>query len=97
MAQTLAEKGAFFEAISVMMVALIRLLDSIGVVRFHESKTNGDYVREYPSGLTSRNEFRQFVLIFEQIVYGRFHCDHQTYGQMNFLMEQIRNSVSQKA
>lgn len=97
MARALAEKGAFFEAISVMMVAMLRLLDSIGIVHFHESKTNGDYVREYPSDLTSWNEFKTFVLIFEQTVYGRFHCDRQTYGQMNSLMEQICIDVSQKA
>jgi hypothetical protein len=96
LAQALAEKEAFYEAVSMMMVAMIRLLDSIGIVHFHESKTNGDYLREYPSGLTSRNEFRTFVLIFERTVYGRFHCDRQIYGQMNSLMEQIRTGVSQK-
>ncbi|MBN2313500.1 MAG: hypothetical protein JXM79_06190, partial [Sedimentisphaerales bacterium] len=50
MAQALAEKEAFYDAISVLMVAMLRLLDSIGTLHFHESKTNGDYVREYPSG-----------------------------------------------
>jgi hypothetical protein len=97
MARTLAEKEAFCEAISVMMVAMLRLLDSIGIVRFHESKTNGDYIREYPPSLISRNEFKKFVLTFEQVVYGRFNCDRQTYWQMNSLMEHIHNGVSQKA
>ena len=95
-AQALAEKEAFYEAISMMMVAMLRLLDSIGIVHFHESKTNGDYVREYPSGLTYRNEFKKFVLIFEQTVYGRFHCDRRTYGQLNSLMEQIHTGVKEK-
>jgi Domain of unknown function (DUF4129) len=96
-AQAMAARGAFCEAISMMTIALLHLLDSIGIVRFHESKTNGDYVGEYPSGLTSRNEFRKFILIFEQTVYGRFPCDRQTYRQMNSLMEQIRIGVRQKA
>jgi hypothetical protein len=95
--QKLAEKGAFAEAISVMIVALLRLLDSVGTIRFHESKTNGDYVREYPSDHVGRSEFRQFVLIFEQAIYGRLHGERQTYSQMNSLMEQIRNCVTQKA
>jgi hypothetical protein len=96
-AQALAEKGAFSEAIGVMMVALLRLLDSAGIVRFHESKTNGDYVREYPSGFTGRNEFRKFVLVAERAVYGHFPCDHQTYWQMNSLMECIRSRATRKA
>lgn len=96
-AHELAEKGAFAEAISSMIVAMLRLLDSVGTIRFHESKTNGDYVREYPSDHVGRSEFRQFVLVFEQIIYGRLHGDRQTYSKMSSLMEQIRNCVTQKA
>lgn len=96
-ARELAEKGAFSEAISVMMVALLRLLDCAGVVGFHESKTNEDYVREYPPGVGGRNEFGQFVIVVERTVYGRFPCDHQTYWQANSLMERIRNCVTGKA
>ena len=96
-ARELAEKGAFAEAISFMIVAMLRLLDSVGTIRFHESKTNGDYVREYPSDHAGRSEFRQFVLVFEQTIYGRLHGDRQTYSKMNSLMEQIRNCVTQKA
>lgn len=97
MAQELAEKGAFAEAISLLILALLRLLDSVGTIRFHESKTNGDYVREYPSDHVGRNEFRRFVLIFEQTIYGSFRGDRQTYSQMNSLMEHIHNCVTQKA
>ena len=96
-ARELAEKGAFAEAISFMIAALLRLLDSVGTIRFHESKTNGDYVREYPSDHVGRNEFRQFVMVFEQTIYGRLHGDRQTYSKMNSLMEQIRSCVTQKA
>ena len=96
-AQELADKGSFSEAISAMLSGLLRLLDSSGIIRYHESKTNGDYIREYPSNLASRNEFRKFILVFEQIVYGRFCCDRQIYSQMNSLMECIHNGVTQKA
>ncbi len=96
-ARELAAKGAFSEAISVMMVALLRLLDCASVVGFHQSKTNEDYIREYPSGIGGRNEFRQFVVVVERTVYGRFPCDHQTYWQANSLMERIRNCVTRKA
>jgi hypothetical protein len=96
-AKELADKGAFSEAISAMLAGLLRLLDSLGTLCFHESKTNGDYIREYPSNLAGRNEFRKFILIFEQVIYGRFCCDRQTYSQLNSLMECIRNGVTQKA
>jgi len=96
-ARALAENGAFVEAMSFMILALLRLLDSVGTLRFHESKTNGDYIREYPSDHVGRSEFRQFVLVFEQTIYGRLQGDRQSYSKMNSLMERIRGCVSQKA
>jgi hypothetical protein len=95
MAQELAKNNAFREAVSMMMAALLRWLDSMNIVRFHDSKTNGDYIREYPSDYACRNEFRKFVLIFEQNVYGGLHSGRQIYQQMNSLMEHIRNCVKQ--
>ncbi|NQT21508.1 MAG: hypothetical protein HQ592_17520, partial [Planctomycetes bacterium] len=44
----LAGRAAYREAIGLMMVALLRWLERADVLRFHQSKTNGDYVREYP-------------------------------------------------
>jgi len=96
MTQELAEKGAFSEAISIMIVALLRWLDSKGIVRFHESKTNGDYIREYPSGYAGQNEFEEFVLIFEQIIYGGLPDNGKTYRKMNSLREYIHNCVTQQ-
>lgn len=96
-ARELAEKGAFCEAISTMILGLLCWLDSTGTIRFHRSKTNGDYVREYPSDLAGWNEFRQFVLTFEQRIYGSAPCDHQTFWQMNALMECIREGITKKA
>ena len=96
-AQELADKGAFSEAISALLSGLLRLLDSAGTICFHESKTNGDYIREYPRNLVGQNEFRKFILIFEQTIYGRFYCDRQTFSQLNYLMEYIRKGVTQKA
>ena len=93
MAQELAANNSFHEAISMMMAALLRLLDSMKIIRFHDSKTNGDYIKECPSDYSCRDEFRRFVLIFEQTIYGGFHSSLSTYQQLNSLMEHIRNSV----
>lgn len=95
MAQELAKNNSFREAVSIMMAALLRLLDSMNIVRFHDSKTNGDYIRECPSDYVCRDEFRKFVLIFEQTIYGGLHSSRQIYQQMNSLMEDIRNCVNQ--
>lgn len=96
MTRELAEKGAFSEAISMMIAALLRWLDYKKVVRFHESKTNGDYIREYPSGYVEQNEFRAFVVMFEKTVYGGLRGNDRTYEQMNSLMEHIRSCVIQR-
>ena len=96
MAREMAEKGAFREAISIMIVALLRWLDSRGIVRFHESKTNGDYIREYPSDYAGRAEFKAFVLMFEQTVYGGLQSDGSIYSKMNSLMEHIHNCADQR-
>lgn len=95
-AQELAGKRAFREAIGALMLALLRWLDSGSLIRFHESKTNGDYIREYATAHPSSKDFKKFVLAFEQTIYGGLQVDGQAYQQMNILMEQIRNHVTQR-
>ncbi|MHC4543466.1 MAG: DUF4129 domain-containing protein [Planctomycetota bacterium] len=95
-AQELAGKRAFREAIGTLMLALLRWLDSGSLIRFHESKTNGDYIREYPTAHPSCKDFKKFVIAFEQTVYGGLQVDGQVYRQMNFLLEQIRNHANQR-
>lgn len=96
MACNLAEKKAFREAISLLILALLRWLDYRSIIRFHESKTNGDYAREFPSVNAGRGEFMKFISMFEQTIYGRRYSDEQTYRQMNFLMEQIQAGAAPK-
>jgi hypothetical protein len=91
MAQELARKNSFREAVSLMMAALLRFLDSINVIHLHDSKTNGDYIRECPLDYACREDFRKFVLMFEQNIYGGFHSSHKIYQQMDSLMEKIRS------
>lgn len=96
-ARELAKKEAFREAISILIVALLRWLDFRGIVRFHESKTNGDYAREYPSDYAGQSEFKAFVVMFEQVIYGGLQGNCETYQKMNSLMEHIHNSAWPKA
>jgi hypothetical protein len=95
-AQELAGNRAFREAIGILMLALLRWLDSGSLIRFHESKTNGDYIREYPTAHPSCKDFKKFVNVFEHTIYGGLQVDGQVYRQMNFLLEHICNHVSQR-
>lgn len=92
-----AEQGAFRDALGIMMVALLHWLDEAAVLRFHPSKTNGDYVREYPASRPTRDAFRRFVRAFDQMIYGAAPCEREEYAGMTALYERILNNVRQKS
>jgi len=96
MMRELAQQGKFREAIGVMMIALVRWLDGADVLKFHQSKTNGDYVREYPAARAGRGEFRRFALIFDGTIYGGSKCDSKEYRRMNNMFEQVLDHAGQK-
>ena len=83
----LAAEGAFREAVGVMMVALLRRMEALHVLRFHESKTNGDYVREFDAGRQGRDAFRTFVNAFDGTVYRGMPCGAESYARMGALYE----------
>ncbi len=60
-----ARLGKFRKAVGFMMVALLRWLDKRRLLVFHESKTNGDYLRELTSTETACHEFKDFVRSFD--------------------------------
>jgi hypothetical protein len=93
MRERLLREGHWREAISVLMVLLLKRLDAGGVVRFHESKTNGDYVREFPPVRGGRDAFRRFVREFDATVYRGVPCDRRTYEHMGALFEACASHV----
>jgi hypothetical protein len=92
----LAGQGAFREALGAMMVALLRWLDRAGVLRFHTSKTNGDYLRDYPRARAGSGYFRRFVLAFDAMVYGGAACGPQVYERMFELFTEIQHDVQEE-
>ncbi|MHC4744253.1 MAG: hypothetical protein ACYS8Z_20245, partial [Planctomycetota bacterium] len=88
-AKELAEKGAFAEALGFLMVSILRRLGDAGLVKFHMSKTNGDYVREYPPENPTKTEFQEFVMAFEKTVYGGVTCNRKYFDNMHVLSEEI--------
>lgn len=92
----LARTGAFRAAIGVLLVALLRGLDTQKVLHFHKSKTNGEYVREYPGQLVGRRYFVQFIAAFERSIYGGSDVAEPTYETMSTLARQVLTDVTQK-
>lgn len=90
--QQLAQDGRFRDAIGVMMAALLRWLEQASALRFHESKTNGDYVREFSAGQTGREDFRRFVNAFDLAVYGGQPCEEASFRIMKRLFERVRHA-----
>jgi hypothetical protein len=96
MMRRLAHNGEFRKAVGVMMIALVRWLDGAELLSFHRSKTNGDYVREYPRERAGRGEFCRFAVAFDGKVYGRSECDRTAYLRMNDMFEGILARVGEK-
>jgi hypothetical protein len=86
----LARAGQLRAAVGVMMLALLRWLEGAGLVRLHASKTNGDYLREFPLSGRGRDEFHRFVSDFDGVIYGGPSCTPQAYRQLNLLFQQVR-------
>jgi hypothetical protein len=77
-------------------MALLRRLDALKVLHFHKSKTNGEYVQEYPSQRAGRRQFVQFITTFERDIYGGSNVAGPTYASMTTLAKQVLDDVSQK-
>jgi hypothetical protein len=92
----LAQRGSYRDAAGVLLQALLRRLEASRVLRFHASKTNGEYLREYPGQTPGRPQFAQFVAAFERSVYGGLEIPRQTYETMNSLAERIVSDVVPK-
>ena len=94
-ARRAAEAGRFPEALSLLMRALLVRLGGLGILGLHQSKTNGDYVREYPPASAGRPPFLQFAGAFDGVVYGGADCDRAGYGRLESLCEQVLADVQE--
>ena len=92
-----AAEGDFRRAASMMLVALLTLLDATEAIHFHPSKTNGEYAREYTPAKPGREAFRRFVRSFDTAVYGPAGCDESDYSMMLERFQEVRSRVQQRA
>lgn len=92
----LARAGAYRDATGLLLLALLRRLDAWKILRFHKSKTNGEYLREYPSRGAGRSQFTQFILAFERSIYGGAEVAGPAYETMSTLAQQVLSNASQQ-
>jgi hypothetical protein len=88
--------GLYLSGIRYLIKSLIRRLDDMRIVQFHESKTNGDYLREYPKDNRTIRDFMEFISLFELAFYGRSLNARQAYQQMMNLYSAIWENNVQK-
>ncbi|MEN8375152.1 MAG: DUF4129 domain-containing protein [Gemmatimonadota bacterium] len=70
LARQLAEEGRLREAALALYQSVLRRLVDAGSIRYHASKTPGDYRREVGGG-TPGGGFAAFVRLFEAVAFGR--------------------------
>jgi hypothetical protein len=69
-ADSLAQQGRYTEAMQAAFTGLALELDERGVLRFHPSKTPGDYVREARLEARDRDALRSIVGVLYAAVFG---------------------------
>jgi hypothetical protein len=80
-AERLADAGRFAEAIQVDFVALVLALDARQVLRFHPSKTPGEYARESRLEPGRREDFRELVYRLYRYAFARTPCGPAEYAE----------------
>jgi hypothetical protein len=96
-ARRAADRGEFAQAVALLMAALLTMLADRKVLRAHPSKTNGEYLREYPAAAAGQDAFGRFVRQFDRVVYGQAPCDRQTFDAFGDLFERIRTDERQQS
>jgi hypothetical protein len=89
-ARTFADAGNFTEASHALYIAVLDALTAAGAVRYHRSKTAGDYARELRrAGSPIAADFRTFGRSFDRLVFGQSPIAREDYDRLTTLAEQI--------
>jgi hypothetical protein len=81
----LAALGRYAEAMQYDFLALILALDAASLVRFHPSKTPGEYSREARLAPEARDEFRALVRDLYAYVFARRPCGPREFDEWRAL------------
>jgi uncharacterized protein DUF4129 len=82
-AERAAAEGRFTDAAHALNAAVIQRVTRRERLRFHTSKTHGDYARELRATHSSAyGPFREFGRLYDRVIYGRGECDGPTYATL---------------
>ena len=96
-AREMAAQGQLVEAGHVVYSALLETLSRSGAIRFHASKTAGDYARELRhAGAPTASDFRVFAREFDRAVYGRGTLTRSEFDALLQAAEQIAGVASRQ-
>lgn len=85
-ARELSAAGRFTEAAHALYAALLDRLSRQERLRLHPSRTAGDYARALRArGSRAYGPFREFVRVYDVVVYGLGHCDAERYARLDAL------------
>jgi len=85
-ADRLAAVGRYAEAMQYDFLALVLALDASSLVRFHPSKTPGEYSREARLAPVARDEFRTLVRTLYAYVSARRPCGPREFAEWRALV-----------
>jgi len=93
-ARTLADAGQFTEASHALYGAVVERLTATGAIRYHRSKTVGDYVRDLRrAGSSLAPEFRAFGRDFDRLAFGQESASRDDYERLASVAERIVEAV----
>ena len=91
LAQRLAAEGDYTGAAHALYGAILLNVSQSGLVRLHDAKTIGDYLREMRARASASllQPFRDFARSYEYVVYGVGECDQPRYERLYGLATRI--------
>jgi len=96
-AREMAAQGHLLDASHVLYSALLETLSRSGAIRFHASKTAGDYARELRrAGAPTASDFLAFAREFDRAVYGRGTVTRAEFDALLLAAEQIAGVTSRQ-
>ena len=97
-AAELAAEQRFIDASHALYAAVLERLTTAHLIRFHASKTNGDYARELRrNGSALAPEFRAFGSDFDRTVFGHTEPTAADYERLLNAAEGIVKQLQQRA
>jgi hypothetical protein len=96
-ARELAARGEFADASHALYSAVLETLSRSGTIRYHASKTAGDYARELRrAGAPIASDFRSFARELDRVVYGRATVTRSEFDGLFEAAEQIANATARQ-